>query len=235
MKTGMGRLGSSDVFLGVWHYVRAMNAPRIFRMLHVDGPSRVMPQSQWSDIIEAASCNTPAFLAMTGVGELDGNVVSFSEADPAWLAVFAQTASNFGIPTVFWADASVTRESAALLKGMGVVHGSKVSLAGLRAADVAAALVGASSAGKEVFGTAPTWLHTDVVDRLVLQEARRAGYARIVRDGSGINTVGARVISCREARDASLESAWLRGELAAAIRVARQGVSLNKLKARLML
>ena len=149
--------------------------------------------------------------------------------------MFVQTASNFGVPTVFWADASVTRESAMLLQGMGVVHGSKMSLAGLRAADVTASLVAASNLGKEVFGTAPMWLHTDVVDRLVLQEARRAGYGRIVREGSGINTMGTRVISCREARAATLESAWLRGELKAAMQVARDGASLNKLMARLML
>lgn len=209
----------------------------ILKFLHIDGLSLEgsVSQDEWTALLHSAAVQPASVLGLQGGGEVSGNLVAFSETDLAWVAAFAETAMGCGVGTVWWLapEHSVAQEDAALLLGMGVVLCPRVSVRGLKLGPLRALLEGEAQRLKRVSGSVPPLVLVDDEDGLILKEARRAGFHRVVLEGSGVNPSGRRFWTCRTASHPTLETAWLDGSPRAAALVTAEGLSLKKARLRL--
>lgn len=221
-------------------YGAAMNVwpgPHILKFVHVDGLSAEdsVTQDDWTALLNSAATDPVLSLSLRGGGDVSGNLVSFSESEPAWVAAFAETAMAVGLTTVWWVspEQPVSPEDASLLTGMGVVVCPRVRVQGLKLGPMRTLFEQQAERLKGVLGSVPALVRVDAEDGLILQEARRVGFHRAVLDGSGINPPGRRVWTCRKASDTALECAWLEGAPRASVTIAAHAVSLKKVRARL--
>lgn len=210
--------------------MRAMSTrPQILRALRI--PTLLGPeapsQPQWTEILRAASVD-PASPVSLRLGQgVHGNLVTLSETNAEWLIAFAETASLLGISILLWVTpgSELCAEDMAVLSGLGVVVGADIDTASVSAGTLLAVLVQEHERLRQILGYEPRCLRVNSVDRLILQEANRAGFSLLFRDGSGMNRGRDDVFSLRVSRTPQVESEWLFGRRRATLRILADAVA----------
>jgi len=201
---------------------------KILRVLRVESlvGAGSTPQPAWTHLLEAASAQPVSSLSLRLGAPLVGNLVTYAEKNREWMVAFAETASMLGIPTLLWVgpDSEFSADDAVVLSGLGVIVGFSLDTRALSANLLRSEIEGGMKRLSGLLGYEPKCLRVTSVDRLVLQQARSAGFNLVFRDGSGLNRNHDDIISTRVSTDPALESAWFLGRRRATLRVIAEGV-----------